>query len=162
MTKQDFRDIDTKAVVLADFAKECKEKKKRAFCSYRSLKEVLAKYNIEDSRITAIPQFIPSKYLYDVSLLSTFHNIENEDEALHHCINDIRIRINNMGTVADSNEAVRCEYISTILHACIRIVKKLTGKEISLNPQLEVVGEESGGRVDYAIKCIEELIAITE
>ncbi|RIA83432.1 hypothetical protein C1645_833821 [Glomus cerebriforme] len=47
-----------------------------------------------------------------------------------------------MGTVADSNEAVRCEYISIILHACIGIVKKLTGKEISLNPQLEVVGEE--------------------
>ena len=90
------------------------------------------------------------------------HNIEDEDEALHHCINDIRIRINNMGTVADSNEAVRCEYISAILHACIHIVKKLTGKKISLNPQLEVIGEENGGQVDYAIKCIEELICITE
>ncbi|CAB4484814.1 unnamed protein product [Rhizophagus irregularis] len=37
-----------------------------------------------------------------------------------------------MGTVADSNEAVR------------------------------FVGEESEGRVDYTIKCIKELIAITE
>ncbi|CAG8528759.1 hypothetical protein C2G38_2182713 [Gigaspora rosea] len=44
-----------------------------------------------------------------------------------------------MGTVVDSNEAIRCEYISSILHVCIRIVKKLTGKEISLNLQLEVV-----------------------
>ena len=67
-----------------------------------------------------------------------------------------------MGIVANSNEAVCCEYISAILHACIHIVRKLTGKEISLIPQLEVVGEENGGRVDYAIKCIEELIAITE
>ncbi|KAF0524963.1 hypothetical protein F8M41_014831 [Gigaspora margarita] len=67
-----------------------------------------------------------------------------------------------MGTVIDSKEAIRCEYITTILHTCIRIVKKLTGKEITLNLQLEVVGEESRGRVDYAIKCIEELIAITE
>jgi len=66
-----------------------------------------------------------------------------------------------MGTVADSNEAVRCEYISTILHACVRAVKKLTDKEITLNPQLEVVGDNTG-RVDYAIKCIEELICITE
>ncbi len=67
-----------------------------------------------------------------------------------------------MGTVTDSNEAVHCEYILTILHACIRIVKKLTKKEITLNPQLEIVGEKSGGRVDYAIKALEELICIME
>jgi len=67
-----------------------------------------------------------------------------------------------MGTVVESNEAIRCEYISTILHACIHIVKKYTGKEISLNPQFEVVGEENTGRVDYAIKAFEELICITE
>ena len=40
---------------LADFAKECKEKKKRAFSSYRSLKEVLEKYGIKSSSITSIP-----------------------------------------------------------------------------------------------------------
>ncbi|CAB4374036.1 unnamed protein product [Rhizophagus irregularis] len=44
----------------------------------------------------------------------------------------IYTKINIMGTVADSNEAVR------------------------------FVGEESEGRVDYTIKCIKELIAITE
>ncbi|PKK59342.1 hypothetical protein RhiirC2_857384, partial [Rhizophagus irregularis] len=49
-TKQDFRDYGMKggpASRLADFAKECKEKKKRAFSSYKTkkdLKEVLAKY----------------------------------------------------------------------------------------------------------------------
>lgn len=48
-----------------------------------------------------------------------------------------------MGTVVESNEAVRCEYISTILHACIRIVKNITGKEITLNPQFETIGEEN-------------------
>src|SRR5437762_11131248 len=32
---------------LMKFAKECKEKKKRAFSTYRSLKEVLAKYGIK-------------------------------------------------------------------------------------------------------------------
>ena len=29
-------------------------------------------------------------------------------------------------------------------------------------PQLEVIGEESTGRVDYAIKALEELLCITE
>jgi hypothetical protein len=63
-TKQDFRDsgfeIGT-AVALAGFAKECKEKKKRAFSSYRSLEEVLEKYGIKSSSITSIPQFTPGK-----------------------------------------------------------------------------------------------------
>jgi len=67
-----------------------------------------------------------------------------------------------LGTVVESNEAIRCEYISAILHACIHIVKKLTGKEISLYPHFEVVGEENTVHVDYAIKALEELICITE
>src|SRR5947207_9497492 len=69
-----------------------------------------------------------------------------------------------MGTLlADSNEAMRCEYISTILHASLYIVKRITtDKELTLAPQLEVVSEESTGQVDYAIKALEELICITE
>src|ERR1043165_9278344 len=50
---------------LADFAKECKEKKKRAFSTYRSLKEVLTKYGIDGNGIGTIRQFPP------VSLLSS-------------------------------------------------------------------------------------------
>ena len=46
---------------LVKFAKECKDKKKRAFSTYRSLKEVLAKYGIKSSSITSIPQFEPGK-----------------------------------------------------------------------------------------------------
>ena len=79
-----------------------------------------------------------------------------------HCLKDIRLRLRNMGPVVESNEAIRCEFISVILHACINIVRELTGKKISLNPQFEVVGEENTGRVDYAIKALEELICITE
>ncbi|EXX57335.1 hypothetical protein RirG_208230 [Rhizophagus irregularis DAOM 197198w] len=68
-----------------------------------------------------------------------------------------------MGTMlADSNEAMRCEYISAILHASLYIVKRIIEKELTLAPQLEVVGEESTDRVDYAIKALEELICITE
>ena len=38
----------------------------------------------------------------------------------------------------------------------------LTRKEIFLNPQFKVVGEENSGCVDYAIKAFEELICIME
>ena len=49
------------ATRLVDFAKECKEKKKRAFSSYKSLEEVLEKYGIRSNSITSIPQFTPGK-----------------------------------------------------------------------------------------------------
>jgi hypothetical protein len=57
---------------------------------------------------------------------------------------------------------MRCVYISTILRASLYIVKRITDKELTLSPQLEVVGEESTDQVDYAIKTLEELICITE
>src|ERR1051325_11282917 len=50
------------ATVLADFAKECKEKKLRAFSTYRSLKEVLAKYGLDSDGIDSIPLFSPPTY----------------------------------------------------------------------------------------------------
>ncbi|GES90374.1 hypothetical protein GLOIN_2v1502041 [Rhizophagus clarus] len=141
------------ATVLADFAKECKEKKLRAFSTYRSLKEVLAKYNIGGNGIGTIRQFPPATY-----------KLDDDDEELVQCIKEIKRRLGNMGTLlADSNEAMRCEYISTILHASLYIVKRIiSDKDLTLVPQLEVVGEESTGRVDYAIKTLEELICITE
>ncbi|CAG8637753.1 3023_t:CDS:2 [Gigaspora rosea] len=37
--------------------------------------------------------------------------------------------------------------------------KRITKKELSIAPQLEFVGEENTGRVDYAIKALEELFA---
>jgi len=49
-----------------------------------------------------------------------------------------------MGSIlADSNEAMQCEYISAILHASLYIVKRITQKELTLDPQLEIVGEET-------------------
>src|SRR3954468_8949749 len=49
---------------LADFAKELSKRKLKSFSSYRSLKEVLAKYGIKSSSITSIPQFEPGKQVY--------------------------------------------------------------------------------------------------
>src|SRR5205814_2300308 len=57
MTKQDFQEYGMKggpAMTLVKFAKDCKEKKLRAFSTYRSLKEVLAKYDIKSNGTDAI------------------------------------------------------------------------------------------------------------
>ena len=68
MTKEELRSVGLglgPATRLVKFAKECKDKKLKAFSSYRSLKEVLKKYNIDGNGIGTIRQFPP------VSLLST-------------------------------------------------------------------------------------------
>ncbi|CAG8730972.1 18580_t:CDS:2, partial [Racocetra fulgida] len=126
---------------LAKFAKECKEKKRCLFSSYKTqkdLKEILMKHGIDGNGI-------------------------DDDEELQQCIKEVKRKLGNMGTILiDSNEAMRCEYISPILHASLYIVKRITKKELSIVPQLEVVGEENTGCVDYAIKALEELICITE
>ena len=69
-----------------------------------------------------------------------------------------------MGTLHyDCNEAMRCEYISIILHTSLPIVREITGKKgITLSPQQEIVGEENTVRVDYRMKNLEELICITQ
>src|SRR3954453_14643246 len=90
------------------------------------------------------------------------HPIDEKSPEFKLCIDDILRRIKNMGPVVDSNEAMRCEYISTILHTAVSILEGLV-----ILPQMNVSGEESSGRVDYAIKKIlddllEEIICITE
>ncbi|RGB28795.1 hypothetical protein C1646_767387 [Rhizophagus diaphanus] len=67
-----------------------------------------------------------------------------------------------MGPVIDSNEAMRCEYISTILHTAVSLLE-----DLMITPQANIIGEVNTGRVDYAIKKIiseilEEIICITE
>jgi len=64
--------------------------------------------------------------------------------------------------MADANEATRCEFISSILHASIAITRRLTNKEINVELQIDVSGEEASGRVDYAITEMEDLLCITE
>jgi hypothetical protein len=63
---------------LVKFAKECKEKKLRSFSSYKTkkdLKEVLAKYGVQDGRITDIPQFTPSMIFPFCRILLTLQEL---------------------------------------------------------------------------------------
>jgi len=127
---------------LADFAKECKEKKLRAFSTYRSLKEVLTKYGIGGNGTETIPLFS----------LQT-HEIQDSNKHFKHCIENILFRMKHYGSlVVDSLESMRNEYVSTILHTSLHIAGDVTRKEFSMRPEFEIIGEESSGRVDYAIK----------
>jgi hypothetical protein len=145
MTEQKFRDCGLKigpAVTLAKFAKDCKDKKLRSFSSYLSLSEVLAEYGYDSDGIDSIPLFSPPTY-----------EIRNDNEILKRCMEEILGRLRSYGTLQpDSLEAMRNEYVVALLHASIHIVMDLTDKELSMRPQYGIVGEESRGRVDYAIK----------
>jgi len=54
-----------------------------------------------------------------------------------------------MGPVVDNNEAMRCEYISTILHIAVSLFKDLL-----ILPQMTVTCTKCSGRMGYAIKKI--------
>ncbi|SRR6266516_4424876 len=66
-SKDEFRSYGMKggpATRLVDFAKEVKEKKLRAYSTFRTqrdVKEVLGKYGIVGESVTNIPQFQPGK-----------------------------------------------------------------------------------------------------
>ncbi|GBB88620.1 hypothetical protein RclHR1_01520005 [Rhizophagus clarus] len=127
---------------LMDFAKECKEKKLRAFSTYKSLREVLTKYDIGGNGTDTIPLFS----------LQT-HEIQDDNKHFEHCIAEILVRLKNYGTlVVDSLEAMRNEYVVAILHTAINVTRDATGDELSMRPEYEVIGDESTGRVDFAIK----------
>ncbi|CAB4396777.1 unnamed protein product [Rhizophagus irregularis] len=106
------------------------------------------KVNGED--ITNIKQFTP-----------VFEEI-NDDKAFGHCMDDIILKLSNVESMTDANEATRCEFISAILHASIAIAKNLTSQDIFIVLQKDISGEDATGRVDYTIKSLEEFLCITE
>ena len=72
------------AILLAKEAKALKEKPKRAFSSYRSLKEVLTKYGIDSNGTDTIPIFS----------LQT-HEIQDSNKHFEHCMAEILVRLKN-------------------------------------------------------------------
>ena len=96
------------------------------------------------------------------SLPAVFEEISDDDKAFEHCIEDIILKLSNVETMTDANKATRCEFISAILHTSIAIAKKLTSQDIFIVLQKDISGEDSTGRVDYAIKALEDLLCITE
>ena len=97
-----------------------------------------------------------------ISLPAVFEEISDDDKAFEHCMEDIILKLLNVETMTDANEATRCEFISAILHASIAIAKKLTSQDIFIVLQKDISGEDVTGRVDYTIKSLEEFLCITE
>ncbi|PKY45850.1 hypothetical protein RhiirA4_542898 [Rhizophagus irregularis] len=119
------------ATLLAKEVQTLKEKPKRAFSSYLSLKEVLAKYNLVSEGI--IPLFIPQTY-----------EIKEDNKHFVLCMTDINLRLQSYGTlVMTSLESMRNEYVSTILHTALRIAEDTTNKKFSMKPEYEITGDES-------------------
>ena len=77
-------------------------------------------------------------------------------------MDDIILKLSNVKIMTDANEATRCEFILAILHASIAIAKKLTSQDIFIVLQKDISGEDATGRVDYAIKSLEDLLCITK
>lgn len=80
------------------------------------------------------------------------HEIKDSNKHFEHCVENILFRMKHYGSlVLDSLESMRYEYISTILHTALHIAEDDTGKEFSMRPEYEIIGDECCGRVDYAI-----------
>ena len=89
--------------------------------------------------------------------------IDDNDEAFKHCMANIILILTNIETMTDANEATRCEFILSILHASLAIVRRITKEEkLYISLQKDISGEEASGRVDYAIKGKEDLMCIAE
>ena len=106
------------------------------------MREVLIRYGLESEGTDKIPLFSLQTY-----------EIKDSDKHFEHCVENILFRMKHYGSlVIDSLESMRNEYVSTILHTSLHIAGDLTKKEFSMRPEFEIIGEESSGRVDYAIK----------
>ena len=80
-------------------------------------------------------------------LFTVSYHINEEELAFKFYIENIIRKIRNMRPVVNSNKTMRCEYISTILHTTISLLKSLV-----ILPQMEVSDDESFGYVNYAKK----------
>ncbi|GBC18779.2 NYN domain-containing protein [Rhizophagus irregularis DAOM 181602=DAOM 197198] len=87
---------------------------------------------------------------------SIFEEINDDDKAFNHYMDDIILKLSNVETMTDANEATRCEFISAIYAHQSPSLKKITSQDIFIVLQKDISGEDSTGRV-YAIKALEDL-----
>ncbi len=93
---------------------------------------------------------------------TVFEEINNDNKALNHCMENIILKLSNVKTITDANEVMCYEFILSILHASIAIAKKLIFQDKFIVFQKDISDEDVTGRVDYAIKTLEDLLCITE
>ncbi|CAG8526623.1 4921_t:CDS:2 [Paraglomus occultum] len=112
-------------------------------------KENFCSYGLKGGPATRLAKFIKGleeklrtyssyKTLDDLEEMSLFEEIDDNDKAFNHCMDDIILKLSNVETMTDANEATRCEFISAILMR----------RSISLN--------------ELPPKWLEDLLCITE
>ncbi len=101
-------------------------------------------------------------YINLIFFSAVFKEINDDDKAFERCMENIILKLLNVETMTDANEATYCEFISAILHASIAIAKKLTSQDIFIVLQKDISGEDATGRVDYAIKSLKDLLCVAE
>lgn len=69
---------------------------------------------------------------------------EHEDEELLLCLKDLRRLLSNMRTVV---ETIRWEYISSILHTCIRISRRIVNRNLELLMKVQAAETTQSGRM---------------
>ena len=74
---------------LVKFAKEYKDKKLRAFLTYRNLKEVLTEYNLASESTEIIPIFTPQ-----------IHKVPDDNKHLKLYMADIKLQLQSYETLA--------------------------------------------------------------
>ncbi|GBC08834.1 hypothetical protein RclHR1_08410007 [Rhizophagus clarus] len=112
---------------------------------------MLCRNKVNGEDITSIKQFT-----------SVFEKVNDNDKAFKHCMEDIILKLLNVEIMTNINKVTCGKFISTILYASITIAKKLTFQDIFIVLQKNVSSENATGRVDYAIKSLEDLLCITK
>ncbi|CAG8786115.1 7011_t:CDS:2, partial [Gigaspora margarita] len=132
----------------------------KPFSSYTSKddkKYILSKYGVTE--LHKMPCFNPETV-----------EIEDNDTNLQRCLDCIKIMIDNMGPLVGRKEAIHSRYIDIILQNSLHIAKQITEKQISLDPEFDIIDVEVSGDIDYAFRMStgkinsvsEELVCITE
>ncbi|CAG8751412.1 17009_t:CDS:2, partial [Gigaspora margarita] len=145
------------AMRIVDFTQKF-GRKLRAFSDFKTKddqKSVLNKYGVAE--IYDLPPFKPEMV-----------KIEDNNINFQRCLDTIKSRIDNMGPLIAHKEVVHSKYVDLILQESLQIAKQLTKKPIRLYPELEIIGIEASGDVDYAFRLskmmsnLKELVCITE
>ncbi|RIA88674.1 hypothetical protein C1645_825961 [Glomus cerebriforme] len=118
--------------IMLDVVKDFDTKELIEYLKKKNLKLKENKVNKED--IINIKQFT-----------SVFKEINDNNKAFNHYMENIILKLLNVKTITDANEATHCEFISTILYASIAITKKLTTQDIFIVLQKDISGEDAIG-----------------
>ncbi|RGB24605.1 hypothetical protein C1646_772826 [Rhizophagus diaphanus] len=103
------------------------------------------------SQIKTLFGLTADSYIYLPRFNGELTNTTDYKKILGHILEDIAI-------VTSANEAIRCEFISSVLHG----VASCYDGEVKVCPEYELSGSHGKGPVDWVIKIGDTIIVVTE